>query len=159
MTDSPKFDTGAFVRTLRGRQSQEEFAALLGVSRKTVIRIEANEAVPSAELLLKFNVLYGTDPLYVLTGKQGSTAGPPLSAEEQTLVEYFRAASKDVRRTVMGALLGMSQLGAAAGQHNSGAHAVQVGSGTNVTVNAPVHGGVAGRDINNGGATPRRGKK
>lgn len=50
---------------------------------------------------------------------------PRLSAEEQTLVRYFREAPAEIQRRVMAALLGVAQLGGS--QHNSGAHAVQVG--------------------------------
>lgn len=85
----------------------------------------------SAELLAVLTARCGLNAVYVLTGQRTGNA-PTFSAEEQTLVNYFRAAPKDVQRTVMGALLGLTQM-----------------SGTNtVTVSAPVSGGVAGRDIN-----------
>lgn len=60
---------------------------------------------------------------------QAGLAGPALTAEEQTLLSYFRKASREVRRAALGALLGAAE---------GGAHQ---------TFNATVRGGVAGRDI------------
>ena len=84
----------------------------------------------SAELLGALTVHCGVDAVYVLTGQHSPRATSSLSAEEQTLVSYFRDATKDVQRVVMGALLGLRQ----------------PGDTTTVTVSAPVSGGVAGRD-------------
>jgi len=141
MSDTNKFDTGAYVRKLRGGMSQEDFADLLGVSRKTVIRIEANEAVPSSELLLKFNVLYGADPLYVLTGSAGSgqTAGF-VDQEESKLLEAYRRCPVSVKAHLIKTAELLAAGGTApaqtpAGQINIGDGAVQVGHvGGNVTV-------------------------
>lgn len=49
----------------------------------------------------------GADANYILTGQpSGMPKSPALSAEETTLLEYFRAATPAVRRAAMGALLG-----------------------------------------------------
>jgi hypothetical protein len=69
---------------------------------------------------------------YILIGDR---IGPPplvLTAEEQTMLDYFREASKEVRRAALGALLGASAPAGGATQIFHGA----------------VHGDRAGRDIN-----------
>lgn len=48
----------------------------------------------------------GVDVRYVLTGSRDYAAPPPLSAEEQTLIERWREASREVKNAAMGALLG-----------------------------------------------------
>lgn len=71
----------------------------------------------------------GIDGQFVLTGRRGSG----LSAEEKLMLEYFRGASKEVKRAALGALLGAAQptqVGGAHSQHNVGDHAIQIGSVT-----------------------------
>lgn len=103
------------------------------------------------------------DVMYVLTGKRSGSSTEALTAEEQTMLGYFREASKEVRRAALGALLGAAapaaattttktkpaQSAAGFGMNNSGAGAVQVGHAQ--VFNAPISGGVAGRKIVNKG--------
>lgn len=74
----------------------------------------------------------GADVLYILTGSRAGPAPLVLTAEELTLLDYFRDASKEVRRAALGALLGASAPAGAVGgthsQHSTGANAVQIGS-------------------------------
>jgi len=84
------FDTGALLRKVRGKMSREAFSELVGVSGSTVVRYEANERAPDADFLLRLNVLYGLDPLYVLTGKHANLGG--LDGAEVELVNAYRAA-------------------------------------------------------------------
>jgi transcriptional regulator with XRE-family HTH domain len=85
-----RFDTGALLRKVRGKMTREAFSELLGVSSSTVVRYESNERAPDAEFLLRLNVLYGLDPLYVLTGKTANLGG--LVDAEVELVNAYRAA-------------------------------------------------------------------
>lgn len=100
----PRFDTGALLRKVRGKMTREAFAELIGVSSSTVVRYEANERAPDADFLLRINVLYGLDPLYVLTGQQSETA---LLGNEKELIRNYRA-TDDAGRKVVAAVAAMA---------------------------------------------------
>lgn len=87
-----RFDTGAFIRSLRGELSQAQFAEQMGVGRTTVIRYESNERGPDPEFLLKLNVLYGVDPLHVLTGRRPNHV--TLAPLEMRLLTAYRKCSE-----------------------------------------------------------------
>jgi transcriptional regulator with XRE-family HTH domain len=111
--------------------NQTDFAALAAATRKTLFNWESGSASPGAEALAAW-ADHGLDVNYVVTGARDFVPPPALTAEEQTLLDYFRQASKEVRRAALGALLGAA--GPAGG-------ATQVFHGT-------VRGDLAGRDIN-----------
>lgn len=94
---------GARLLTLRAGVSQAVFADRLGVHPKTIQRWEAGAALPDGESLLALWREYGAEPSWVLKGGEGAPAYTP---EERTLLTYFRAASEEIRRAAMGALLG-----------------------------------------------------
>ena len=112
--------------------SQAAIGAIGGVTKKTQVLYESGERSPDAQYLSAV-AQAGVDVLYVLTGRVGA-----LSAEEETLISYFRAATKDVQRAVLGALLGakagISQNVQGVTMSNSADGGVQVG--------------VAGGDVN-----------
>ena len=123
-------ETGRRIQELRGNRTQAEFAALLGVDRKSVTGWETGKRLPDGASLLVMRRDLGADVNYLLGGK--ADAEPALSAEERTLLDYFRAAPPAVRRAAMGALLGASAQGVV--QHGQGiqqvsneAGAVQIG--------------------------------
>lgn len=97
---------------------------------------EAGKRAPDANYMAAIATA-GADVLYILTGSREGPAPLALTAEEQTMLDYFREASKEVRRAALGALLGASA-GPASGaysQHNVGDNAVQVGhGGSKVTI-------------------------
>ena len=108
--------------------TQPHVAVLTGVGKTTVINWEKGLSSPTAVQLAALAEV-GLDVLYVVTGNYsgGAKPAPTLSAEEETMLDYFRSASKDVRRAAMGALVGVpATLGM--GMSNSGTGAVQVGS-------------------------------
>lgn len=113
--------------------SQTAFAALAGASKHAQINWEKGAASPNAAALEAW-AGDGLDVLYVVTGQRagGVKPAPTLTAEEETLLAYFRDASKEVRRAALGALLGASAGGSegqtAVRQHSVGDHAVQIGS-------------------------------
>ncbi|WP_343590146.1 transcriptional regulator [Paracidovorax wautersii] len=119
--------------------NQSDFGAAVGASRKTQFNYESDERRPDADYLAAVAQL-GGDVIYILTGdRAAATPAAALSAEEKVLLEYFKAATKDVKRAVMGALVGATQpVPAAVGavkQKNKGTGAVQVGyAGGKVTV-------------------------
>lgn len=103
---------------------------LTGVSAKghALIALQERAAALIPEGMTEFETIKAHLQLEV-AAMQAGLAGPALTAEEQTLLSYFRQASKEVRRAALGALLGAAE---------GGAHQ---------TFNATVSGGVAGRDI------------
>lgn len=110
--------------------NQTEFAELAGVQKRAQVNYEAGERAPDTNYMAAIAAA-GADVLYILTGGRTGPAPVVLSAEEQTMLEYFRDASKEVRRAALGALLGASptgQVGGTHSQHSTGANAVQIGS-------------------------------
>lgn len=89
--------------------NQDEVADAVSVSRAMYGRYERAIAAPGAEVLALLLGL-GFDLIYVMTGQRPAGVAP-LSAEETVVLEHFRAASKDVRRAVLGALTGGAQPG------------------------------------------------
>jgi transcriptional regulator with XRE-family HTH domain len=114
--------------------SQQVLADRCGISARSQRNYESGERLPDAAYLAAFAAA-GADVLYILTG---SREGPPpvvLTSEEQTMLSYFREASKEVRRAALGALLGAAPSGRVGGthsQHSTGDGAIQIGSMGNV---------------------------
>lgn len=109
--------------------NQAAAAELAGVSREHWGRCERGAAVPGGEVLAAL-ALAGADARYILTGKRDFPPVVPLTLDEQTMLNYYRAASKEVRQAALGALIGVST------QSTGG----QV-------IHGNVSGSVAGRDI------------
>lgn len=94
--------------------SQPAFAAIGDSSKNSQLAWEKGAAYPNAAVLSAWAAL-GVDVAFILTGKAAANA---LSAEEETLVAYFRQASPDVRRAALGALIGAQLAGAPVGSVN-----------------------------------------
>ena len=118
--------------------NQTQFAARLGVDRKSVAGWESGKRLPDGISRLGLMKVFGADINYLLTGEGGKPT-QRLSAEEQTMLEYFRSATPTVRRAAMGALLGaaspvkstmenIANSGAGIQQVNVGDGAVMIGS-------------------------------
>lgn len=95
--------------------NQTEFAAFAGVQKGAQVNYEAGERNPDAGYLAAI-ALKGADVLWIITGQREYTPPPALSAQEQTMLDYFRQASAEVRRAALGALLGAS---VPAGKHST----------------------------------------
>lgn len=87
--------------------SQTEFGAVGDVGKTTVQAWERGAAFPNAAFLEAI-AARGADVRYIVTGARAYVPPPPLSAEEQTLVDRWREASREVKNAAMGALLGAS---------------------------------------------------
>lgn len=94
--------------------NQTEFAAFGGVQKGAQVNYEAGERNPDAGYLAAI-AAKGADVLWIITGEREFTPPQALSAEEQTLLAYFRAASSEVRRAALGALLGAAAPSSAGG--------------------------------------------
>ncbi len=118
-------------------KTQSDFAAVAaaagvpGATRQSQAKYEKGLASPSATYLSVI-AQEGADVNYILTGKRDGPAPLVLTAEEETMLGYFRDASKEVRRAALGALLGASAAAvghaSGSGQHNVGDNAIQIGS-------------------------------
>lgn len=120
--------------------TQPAFAEVAGAKKHAQINWEKGAAFPNAAALEAWSKV-GLDVLYVVTGQRagGVKPAPTLTAEEETMLGYFRDASKEVRRAALGALLGASA-GAPApvgGPHIGAVHGGSVTQG-NVSNMGPV---------------------
>lgn len=87
--------------------SQQALAEKCGVTARSQRNYESGERNPDSAYLAAIAAA-GADVLYILTGQRagGVKPAPALTAEEETMLGYFRDASKEVRRAALGALLG-----------------------------------------------------
>lgn len=85
--------------------SQTEFGLIGEVGKTTVQAWERGAAFPNA-LFLEAVAQRGADVRFIVTGARDYEPPPPLSAEEQTLLDRWREASREVKNAAMGALLG-----------------------------------------------------
>ena len=111
--------------------SQQALAEKCGVTARSQRNYESGERNPDSAYLAAIAAA-GADVLYVLTGERDGPAPVTLSAEEETMLAYFREASKEVRRAALGALLGASvqvasHVGGTHSQHSSGTGAMHIG--------------------------------
>jgi transcriptional regulator with XRE-family HTH domain len=81
------FEVGQRIRELRGSFTQAEFAARLGVDRKSVVGWESGKRLPDGASMLRLVAEFRADVNYLLTGIRG---GPTLSSEEAVLLANFR---------------------------------------------------------------------
>ncbi len=93
--DFSRSSIGDRLRAIRGKRSQDEFANLLGISRKSLVRYEANERKPDVELITKLNLLYKVQPLWLLTGQLEAVGGEQLDPNESDLVRAYRQCAPD----------------------------------------------------------------
>lgn len=130
--------TGRRIEGLRGALSQADFAARLGVDRKTVGTWERGERLLDTRALLVLWEQFDADPAWVLTG-QG--AGPStLDAAERVLLDAYRACTSDAQRN----LIQTAALFAAGGQHAATPNA-RIAPSIKVSSH---RGHAAGRDVN-----------
>lgn len=94
---NPYQEVGQRIAQARGQLTQAEFAAQLGVDRKTVVRWEGGERLPDGESLTQLWLKFQANANWVLTGM--GTA-PPLTAREAALLDNYRHASEVGRRAL-----------------------------------------------------------
>lgn len=85
--------------------SQQELADACGVTMRSQRNYEKDERLPDAAYLAALTQV-GVDALYVLAGDRSFEPGPSLTAEEQVMLDHYRAASREVRKAALGALIG-----------------------------------------------------
>lgn len=99
--------------------NQTEFAAFAGVQKGAQVNYEAGERHPDAAYLAAI-AAQGADVRWLITGQRDYTPAQALTAQEQTMLDYFRQASSEVRRAALGALLGASAVRSGAVQTIAG---------------------------------------
>lgn len=85
--------------------TQPQIGEVGGVTKKTQMLYESGERAPDANYLSAI-AAHGADVRYVLTGERDYTPPPPVSADEQLVLQYYREASPAVRKAALGALIG-----------------------------------------------------
>jgi len=85
--------------------SAAALAGVKGATRQSQSLYEKSERSPDAAYLGVAAKL-GIDVRYVITGSRDYDPPAPLTAEEQTLLSYWRQASSDTRKAALGALVG-----------------------------------------------------
>ena len=100
MSEAINIDIGARIKQIRGSQTQQEFADLLGIGRTTLINYEGNSRVPDAELLIKLHILYKIQPLWLLTGQGEDVSGVKLKPDEAALLDNYRHCSAEGKNAV-----------------------------------------------------------
>ena len=95
---------GARLREERERlgMSQPAFAAIAATTKQTLFSWETGKTAPDG---FQLSVLAGAgvDVMFVLSGTRNASA---LSADEATVLQYYREATPAVRRAALGALIG-----------------------------------------------------
>lgn len=91
---------GDRIRQVRGEMTQREFGELLGISAKTVLRLENGERKPDTDLILKLHVLFRVEPLWLIAGVGQDVPGPLLSPKERALLTAYRGAGDDGRTAI-----------------------------------------------------------
>ncbi|HRO37045.1 hypothetical protein [Thauera sp.] len=84
--------------------SQSAFGEAGGVQKRAQINYESGDRYPDAAYLERLAAI-GVDVLYVLTGERAADLPKGLSAEEQLLVESYRALPVARRKAVLADLL------------------------------------------------------
>ncbi|MEG0920288.1 MAG: XRE family transcriptional regulator [Comamonas sp.] len=110
--------------------TQPAIGEIGGVTKKTQMLYEGGERAPDANYLSAI-AAHGADVRYVLTGARDYAPPPPLSGEEQLMLQYYRDAVPAVRKAALGALMGapaLTQIGGSNSQHSSGDGAMMIGS-------------------------------
>jgi len=102
MTKAIDTDIGGRIKQLRGKQTQQQFAELLGIGRTTLINYEANTRVPDAELLLKLYFLYKVQPLWVLTGLGDDMSSVKVSPRQHALLDNYENADDAGKKIIEG---------------------------------------------------------
>ena len=110
--------------------NQTELGERGGVQKRAQINYELGERFPDASYLEAIAEV-GADVRYIITGDRDGPAPLALSPDEQVLLDGYRALDKKTQKRILAFVLG--------GEPQSMAGTQQI--------NAPVSGGVAGRDL------------
>lgn len=114
-TDLPN-SVGARLAQVRSQMSQAEFAALLGISRSSLLRYEAGERTLDADLMGRLWVLFRTDPMWLITGTRGDDKIWGAPEWEAGALAALRQLDERTRNALLGTLSAVAALAAKSGQ-------------------------------------------
>lgn len=109
------FEVGKRIRLLRGQLTQAEFAARLGVDRKSVVGWEAGKRLPDGASLLRLMQEFGADVNFLLTGSMQAPESETLTPRERALLDNYRHSPPEGQRVIEGTARLGAQPAAAAG--------------------------------------------
>lgn len=134
--------------------NQTAFAAIGGVGRKSQFNYEDDERKPDSDYLAAIAAI-GADVRYIVTGDREGP--PPLSPEEQLMLDRYRASSRSLKDAALRVLLGGETSAENGTKSQPAAHAGGTfNSHGGQQINAPVKGVVVGRDFVNQGRKKKR---
>lgn len=110
--------------------SQPKFAALAGTTKQTLFSWESGKTAPDGFQLAALDAA-GADVRYIITGDRDAPPPPVLSPDEHVLLDGYRGLDKKTQKRLLAFVLGGELATGSVGQQ----------------INAPVKGGVAGRDL------------
>ena len=84
---------GSRIRQIRGTESQEVFAARVGISKGSIGGYERDENSPSVDVILKICSVTGTSVQWLVTGKATGSDAPQIM--EESAKDYSQAAAPD----------------------------------------------------------------
>ncbi|WP_448252889.1 helix-turn-helix domain-containing protein [Ottowia oryzae] len=95
-------EVGERIAQLRGDLTKQDFAARLGVDRKTVERWEAGERIPDGSKLLRLMVEFGADVNYILTGlrNQLGADADDLSPRQRALLDNYEHTDEQGKKII-----------------------------------------------------------
>ncbi len=94
------FEAGKRIEALRAALTQAQFAARVGVDRKTVGEWERGERLPTGVALLKLMTEFGADVNYILPVVTSAGFTPTLPPDEQALLDNYRNTHSDGREKI-----------------------------------------------------------
>ncbi len=95
--DNPYPDVGRRIAQARGARTQADFAAQIGVDRKTVVRWEQGERLPDGASLLAMWQQFQLDPGWLISG---AGEAPQMTGSERHLLAQYRQASAQGKRAL-----------------------------------------------------------
>ncbi len=87
-------EVGHRIRAIRGKQTQVEFAAVLGVKKQNYISRYERGRIPSPDLLVRIAEIGQVTTDWLLTGKRGGARGAALSKQGKPLKKTKPAVRK-----------------------------------------------------------------
>jgi len=95
-------EVGERIRAVRGKQTQTEFAEVLGVKKQNYISRYERGRIPSPDLLVRIAEIGRVTTDWLLTGERGGVRGAALSKKKQSVKQKAstpKAPEKSARKS------------------------------------------------------------
>ena len=87
-------EVGERIRAVRGKQTQTEFAEVLGVKKQNYISRYERGRIPSPDLLVRIAEIGRVTTDWLLTGERGGARGAALSKKKKSVKPKARSGGK-----------------------------------------------------------------